>query len=78
MSAAAERTPPARASDAASAGPCELAEVVQYHCQPQETRIVCQPVERIFQMCARRPAVEVTHLVEYTPQGEPYLPVPLP
>lgn len=53
---------------------CELAELVQYHCQLQHNRILCQPVERVFRKCARRPSVEVTHLVQYTPEGVPYLP----
>lgn len=53
---------------------CELAELVQYHCQLQQNRILCQPVERVFRKCARRPSVEVTHLVQYTPEGVPYLP----
>lgn len=56
-----------------SKGVCELAEVVQFHCQLQQRRILCQPVERVFRLCARRPTVEVTHLVEYTPTGVPYL-----
>lgn len=62
------------ASSASSAQRCELAEIVQFHCQLQHQRILCQPVERVFRLCPRRPAVEVTHLVDYTPAGEPFLP----
>lgn len=53
---------------------CELAELVQFHCQLQSHRILCQPVERVFRMCPKRPAVEVTHLVEYDAGGRPFLP----
>lgn len=53
---------------------CALAELVQFHCQLQHHRILCQPVERVFRMCPRRPAVEVTQLVEYDEHNKPYLP----
>ncbi|WFD30333.1 hypothetical protein MSPP1_001351 [Malassezia sp. CBS 17886] len=64
-------------------GACALAELVQFHCQLQEHRILCQPVERVFRMCPQRPAVEVTNVVEYHQDGSPFLPeylagVPLP
>ena len=58
----------------ASERACPLAELVQYHCQLQTRKVVCLPVERVFRMCPRRPAVEVTHLVEYDASGRPYLP----
>ncbi|WFD01955.1 hypothetical protein MOBT1_000636 [Malassezia obtusa] len=57
---------------------CPLAELAQFHCQLLHNRILCQPVERVFRMCPRRPAVEVTHLVEYDAQMRPYLPDALP
>ncbi|WFC97822.1 hypothetical protein MYAM1_000542 [Malassezia yamatoensis] len=59
-------------------GSCKLAELTQFHCQLLQNRIVCQPVERIFRICPGRPAVEVTHLVEYNAQMQPLLPDALP
>ncbi|KAI3627209.1 hypothetical protein CBS14141_001210 [Malassezia furfur] len=59
-------------------GECRLAELTQFHCQLLHNRIMCQPVERIFRMCPRRPAVEVTHLVEYDANMQPYLVDALP
>ena len=53
---------------------CTLAELTQFHCQLQQRRILCYPVERVFRMCPRRPAVEVTHLVDYDADGKPHLP----
>ena len=54
---------------------CELYELTQYHCRLQQHRILCHPVERVFRKCGeRRPVVEVTHVIEYTREGIPYLP----
>lgn len=66
--AAGRTTPPA------SERACPLAELVQFHCQLQTRKVVCMPVERVFRMCPRQPAVEVTHLVDYDASGRPYLP----
>lgn len=53
---------------------CPLFELVQFHCQLQHNRILCQPVERVFRQCPRQPAVEITALAEYDEHSEPYLP----
>ncbi|SPO40418.1 uncharacterized protein PSFLO_05900 [Pseudozyma flocculosa] len=53
---------------------CRLSEMVQYHCRKRPNRIVCTPLDRVFRMCPGRPAVEVTHLVEFDQNGTPFLP----
>lgn len=60
-------------SSPAKAG-CELVELVQYDCELQKGCIVCHPVDRIFRRCYGRPLVEVTHIVEYDSEGNPFLP----
>ncbi|CBQ71042.1 conserved hypothetical protein [Sporisorium reilianum SRZ2] len=53
---------------------CRLAELTQYHCDLHTNRVVCQPIDRIFRLCKGRPAVEVSHIVEFDEAGKPYLP----
>lgn len=53
---------------------CEFVEVVQYQCELKKRLVVCQPFDRIFRKCHGRPAVEVTHIVQFDNAGEPYLP----
>ncbi|SPO32229.1 related to putative protein [Ustilago trichophora] len=53
---------------------CRLAELTQYHCDYHANRVVCQPIDRIFRICKGRPAVEVSHIVEFDEDGKPYLP----
>ncbi|SPO25113.1 related to putative protein [Ustilago trichophora] len=53
---------------------CRLAELTQYHCDFHANRVVCQPIDRIFRICKGRPAVEVSHIVEFDEDGKPYLP----
>ncbi|GAK64083.1 uncharacterized protein PAN0_004d2292 [Moesziomyces antarcticus] len=56
---------------------CRLAELTQYHCDLHPTRVVCQPIDRIFRICKGRPAVEVSHIVEFDESAKPYLPAHL-
>ncbi|SNX83554.1 uncharacterized protein MEPE_02261 [Melanopsichium pennsylvanicum] len=53
---------------------CRLAELTQYHCDLHKNRVVCQPIDRIFRICKGRPAVEVSHIVEFDESGKPHLP----
>ncbi|EIW77159.1 hypothetical protein CONPUDRAFT_139185 [Coniophora puteana RWD-64-598 SS2] len=66
--------------DAVSPEKCSLVELTQYSCEPEELpngqiRPRCFPIPRIFRMCANRPAVEITRLVEINPNtGEVTIP----
>ncbi|SOV08982.1 putative protein [Ustilago sp. UG-2017a] len=53
---------------------CRLAELTQHYCDFHMNRAVCHPIDRIFRICKGRPAVEVSHIVEFDEQGKPYLP----
>ncbi|PWZ01578.1 hypothetical protein BCV70DRAFT_149832, partial [Testicularia cyperi] len=67
--------PQASSSSPSTPPGCKLAELVQYHCELRsKSRLVCQPLDRIFRICPGRPAVEVTHIVEFDEHGKPYLP----
>ncbi|KAL9937636.1 hypothetical protein V8E36_003181 [Tilletia maclaganii] len=50
---------------------CTLKEIVQYDCEINSAgRTQCFAVRRIFQLCEGRPALEVTHVVDFDEQGE--------
>ncbi|KAN0062206.1 hypothetical protein ACQY0O_005387 [Thecaphora frezii] len=66
--------PPPPTAKTTSRPKCQLKELVQFHCRLRPDRVVCHPVDRFFRICANRPAVEVTHLVEFDKDGNPFLP----
>ncbi|WVQ73267.1 hypothetical protein IAR50_002835 [Cryptococcus sp. DSM 104548] len=42
--------------------PCILTAITQYQCSPEQGRVTCWPLERIFRQCGEnKPAIEVTN-----------------
>ncbi|KAE8223007.1 hypothetical protein CF319_g3898 [Tilletia indica] len=53
---------------------CVLREITQYDCDIRVNKgIRCFPARRIFRICEGRPAVEVTHVVEWDSNDKPIL-----
>ncbi|CAD6886069.1 unnamed protein product [Tilletia controversa] len=52
---------------------CTLSEILQYECEMERGRVQCFHIRRIFRICEGRPAVEVTHVVEFDDNNKPFL-----
>ncbi|PWO00840.1 hypothetical protein FA09DRAFT_358194 [Tilletiopsis washingtonensis] len=76
LSPAASAAPaPAPRFDNGAGASCRLAEILQWDCTllPNE-QFSCARMERVFRICAGRPAVEVTHVVELDDKERVVLP----